>query len=110
MFGDGPADFSEFFHEVVLRMNAPGGVTDEEVDIFFDGLFVCFEADGGGIGVWCAGDDGDFEAGAPALELIYGCGAEGIGCGEADRVAAIFEPKAEFCGGCGFSGAVDTYD
>eukprot|EP00903_Cladosiphon_okamuranus_P003589 g3587.t1 len=110
LFRDGAADFPEFFHEVVTGVDAAGGITDEEIGVFLDGLLVGVEADGGRIGVWFPCDDGDIEAGAPALELLDGGGAEGIGGGEADGVAAVFQPEAQFCGGCCFPGAIDADD
>lgn len=110
VFGDGTADFSEFLHEVVPGVDAAGGVADEELGPVCDGFLVSGEADGGGVGVGVAFDDGEAEAISPALELFDGGGAEGVCCGEDDGVAAAFEPVAEFGGGSGFSGAVDADD
>lgn len=82
LFGDGAADFPELLHEVVACVDAAGGVADEETGFFLDGSLVGVEADGGGVGFWFSGDDGDVEAVAPALELLDGGGAESVCGGE----------------------------
>ena len=110
LLGDGAADFSELLHEIVAGVDAACGIADEEIGVLRDGLLVCVEADGGGIGVRLSGDDGDVEAVAPALELLYGGGAEGICGGEHDGVSAVFQPQAECCGGGGVPGTIDADD
>ena len=106
LLGDGAADFSQLFHEVVAGVNAPGGVADQEIGFRLDGALVGVVADGRGVGVGFPRDDLQPEAVAPALELLHGGGAEGVGGGEDHRVAALVQPHAELRRGGGFPGAV----
>lgn len=110
LLGDGAADFSKLFHEVVAGVDAAGGVTDEKIGLFFDGTFVGIEADGRWVGLCLSGDDGDVEAVTPALELLDGGGAECIGGGEEYGVALVFQPHAKLGGRGGFTSAIDTDD
>ena len=91
-------------------MDASGRIADEEIRVLLDGFFVGVETDGGRIGIWFPGDDGDVEAVAPALELLDGGSPEGVGGGEHDGVAAVFQPQAELCGGGRLAGAIHTDD
>ena len=110
LFGERAADFPEFLHQIVAGVDAAGGVADEELGLVGNRLLVRVETHRGGIGIRVAADDGNAEAVAPALELLDGGGAEGVGGREADREAAVLEPEAEFCGGGGFSCTIDADD
>jgi hypothetical protein len=101
-------DLFEFLHEVVFVVEAAGGVADEELSTEAFGFFVAVEADGGGVAVLRAFDEGDLEALGPDLELLNGSGAEGVGGGEDDAVALVVKEVGEFGGGSGFAGAVDS--
>jgi len=110
LFGDGAADFPEFFHEIMAGVDAACGIADEKLGAIGEGFLMGVEADGGGICVGISFDDWDLQSLAPALELLDGGGAEGIGGGEDDRVAALGEPECELGGGGGFASAIDADD
>jgi hypothetical protein len=101
-------DLFEFLHEVVLIVEAAGGVADEELSAEAFGFFVAVEANSGGVAVLRAFDEGDLEALGPDLELLDGSGAEGVGGGEDDAVALVVEEVGEFGGGGGFACAIDA--
>jgi hypothetical protein len=101
-------DLLEFLHEVVLVMEASGGVADEKLGLQTLGLFIGIEANGGRVAVLRAFDEGDLEAFGPNLELLDGSGAEGVCGSENDAVALVVEEVGEFGGGGGFAGAIDA--
>lgn len=105
---DDTVDLFEFLHEVVFVVEAAGGVADEELSAEAFGFFVAVEADGGGVAVLRAFDEGDLEALGPDLELFDGSGAEGVGGGEYDAVALVVEEVGELGRGGGFAGAIDA--
>lgn len=108
LFGEGAADFSKFFHEVMASVETSGGIADEEFGFFGEGCFVCFVADGGGVGLMITGGDGEVEALGPRLKLFDGGGAKGVGGGDADCVTVDAEEVAEFGGGSCFACAIDS--
>lgn len=110
LLGEGAADFAEFFHEVVTGVEAAGGVADEVFGTLGNGGFVCFVADGGGVGLVLSDGDGEIETLSPRLKLFDGGGTEGVGSCDANGVTVDAEEVAEFGGGSGFTGAVDTDD
>jgi hypothetical protein len=110
LLGEGAADFPELLHQVVAGVDAAGGVADQEFRAVGDGLLVGVEADRGRVGVGIALTTGRPRRFAPALELLDGGGAEGVGGGEDHRKPALFEPQAELGGGGGFAGAVHADD
>ena len=67
-------------------------------------------AERGGVGVVLALDHFHADALRPDAELLDGGGAEGIGGGEHDAVAAFLEEVGELGGGGGLAGAVDADD
>ena len=95
LLGDGAADFSQLFHQVVAGVDAASGVADEKLRAVGDRLLMRVKADRRGIGIRVAGDHWDAESIAPALELLDGGGAKGIGSGEQHRVSARLQPACE---------------
>ena len=95
LLGDGAADFSQLFHQVVACVDATGGVADEKLRAVGDRLLMRVKADRRGIGIRVAGDHWDAESIAPALELLDGGSAKGIGGGEQHRVSARLQPACE---------------
>ena len=66
-FGDDALDFFQFFHQVILGVQAAGGVDDEDVYAACGGGLQRVVGDGGGIGAGALGDDRDVVARAPGL-------------------------------------------
>jgi len=110
LFGKRAADFTELFHQIVAGVDTAGGVADEELGAIGDGFLVGVKTNGRRVCIGVSFDYRDLQSLAPALELLDGGGAKGIGSSEAYRVAAFGEPEGELGGGGRFSGAIDTYD
>jgi hypothetical protein len=81
----------ELFHEVGLRVEAAGGIDDDDVGAGGFGGGEGIEDDGPGVGAGLMGDDADADALAPDLELIGGGGAEGVGGAEDDGGSGALE-------------------
>jgi len=82
LLADDAVELVQLLHEVVLGVQAAGGVDEQVIRMAGlrggDGIV----RHGGGIRAIGAGDDLDLEAGAPELELLDGGGAEGVTRGE----------------------------
>ena len=89
-------------------METSGGVDEHYVGAGFLGALQCFECHGVGLGSLVLLDYRHTHALAPNLELLYGRGAEGIGCAEHHRVARGLELGGEFADGGGLAYAVYT--
>ena len=109
-FFDDAADLGKFAHEIVLRVQAAGGVDDEDVDVAADGGIAGIEGDGGGVGAHLMLDDLHVDSLGPDGELFDGSGAEGVAGGDHDGLALGLEILAELGDGSGFAGAVDAGD
>jgi len=109
-FVDDLANFGKLTHEVLLRVQAAGGVDDEDIDVAGEGGIAGVEGDGGGVGAHLMFDDLDVDALGPDGELFDGGGAKGVASGDHDGLALAFEVLAELGDGGGFAGAVDAGD
>ncbi len=107
---DDAADFGELAHQVVLRVQAAGGVDDEHVDVAIDGGVTRIKGNGGGVGSHLVLHDLHINPLRPDGELLDGGGAEGVAGGDHDGLALGFEVAAELGDGGGFAGTVDAGD
>lgn len=81
---DHPAHLLQLLHQVVLGMQASGGIGDQHVDAAGLGGLHRVEDHRGGVGAGVLGDHRDAVALAPDLQLLHGGGAEGVAGGQHD--------------------------
>ena len=100
----------QFLHQVALGVEAASGVHEKVTCAArlrgSDGVV----RDRGGVGVVSTGDDLDFQARAPELELLDGSGTEGVAGGENDGLPLPLQQVRELRGGGGLARAVDADD
>ena len=85
-----------------------GGVADEVLAAFPDGLGMGFIANGGGVLAGRSLVKGQVQLFRPALELFHGGGPEGVRGSQKHLAALFLQQMAQFGGGGGFSCAVDA--
>ena len=107
---DDPADLGQLVHEVRLRVQASGGVGDDEVGAAGDRRVEGIEHDRPGIRAWRVGDDRDAGAIRPDPELVDGRGAERVRRGEDDRPALAEVARGELADRRRLARAVDADD
>ncbi len=86
---DHPADLAELGHQVVLGVEAAGGVDDQLVDLARLGRVDGVVDHGARVGALALADDLDAQALAPERELLDGGGAEGVARGEHHPLALL---------------------
>lgn len=110
LLADRVLDLGELGHEVLLRLQAAGGIDDGDVHAILDGIFDGTIGNARGVAVRLAGDDGDAEAVAPDRELLDGSGSKGIPCPKDDFFALRGQQSSELGDARGLAGAVDAAD
>ena len=101
-------DFREFAHEDVVDGESPCGIEDDEIAPDFTGMGDAFLANIDGVGV-ISGVDRDGDGFAEDLELFGGSGPIDVaGDEQGGCLVLFFEPEGEFCGGGGFTGALQS--
>ncbi len=103
-------DLFQLLHQRRLVLQPAGRVDEQDVGAGLARFLEGVECEAGGIGAGVAGDDFGLRALAPDLELVDGCGAEGVAGGEHDILAFGFQLCREFADGCRFAGAIDADD
>ena len=93
--GDHSAHLRELFHQVRLRVQPAGGVHDHHVTAVARRRLDRVVCDGGRIGAPFALDEHGRSAVGPDLELLLGCSAERIRCGEHDGVSVLAQSLCE---------------
>src|SRR3954453_17452522 len=87
---DDPADLAQLGHERVLRVQAPGGVDDDDVDAHLAPAADRLERHRAWVGALAVGlDDLAARALGPAGQLLDRRGAEPVGRAEQDRLAEL---------------------
>jgi len=102
------SDLRELLHEVALRVEATGGVDDDDVLASALAGLERVVGHGRGVGAGVAGNDVEFEALRPGLELLDGGGAEGVAGGDEHGLALPLERPGELRGRGRFARAVDA--
>ena len=87
LLGDHPADLAQLVHEVVLGVQAAGGVHDHDVGAALAAAGDGIEGHRPGVGPLRALDHVDAGPLAPALELLDGGGPERVGGADHDLLA-----------------------
>ncbi len=82
-------DLLELGHQLLLVLQPPGGIDEQDVGAFVLRAFQRLEGDAGGIGALFACDHLGAGALAPQLELLDGSGAEGVGGGQHHELAFV---------------------
>ena len=109
LLADDAADLAQLGHEVVLVVQPPGRVDDDDVGAALAAAGDGVERDRPGIGPLRAGDDLAAGALRPALELLDGGGAEGVGGAEHDVEAELaLQVPGELADRRRLAGAVDA--
>ena len=110
LLADHAVQLLQFQHEVVLGVQAAGGVDKEVIGLARVGGGDGVVGHGGGVGAVISGDDFNFEAGAPESQLFNGGGAKGVAGGENGGLAPGLNGVGELGAGGGLAGAVDADD
>ena len=110
LLGESPANFGEFLHEVVARMEAPRSIANEVLEAFPDGLRMGLIADGGRILAGGSLADGDVQLVRPALKLFHSGRSKSVRRSEEDAGALFLQQMGQFGRRSGFPGAVDAHD
>ena len=103
---DHPAHLLQLLHQVVLGMQASGGIGDQHVDAAGLGGLHRVEDHRGGVGAGVLGDHRDAVALAPDLQLLHGGGAEGVAGGQHDLLALELQLLRQLADGGGLAHAV----
>ena len=102
-------DLAELAHQVILGVQAAGGVDDEHVDLAGLGGVDGVVDDGAGIGALPLADDLDAQPLAPDGELLDGGGAEGVAGGEHHPLALLLSAAGELGDRGRLADAVDAH-
>ena len=89
-------------------MHAARGVDEHQVDAARPGGLEGVEDDAGRVAALLAAQHGDADPVAPGLELLGGCGAEGVGGDEQDPLAGPVAGVGELGRGGGLADPVDA--
>ena len=109
--GNDIADLGQLAHQIVLRVQSPGGVNDQHIDTPALGSFAGVVRDGRGIGAHFVLDDFHTQAIRPDGELIHGRGAKGIaGADHHFFLPFVFQQPRELGDAGGLARAVDAGD
>jgi hypothetical protein len=111
LLGDHAPDLGELLHQVVLRVQAAGGVDDHHVGAALASAGDGVEGHGTGVRPLGALDEIDVGALGPALELLDGGGAERVGRADHDLLAErVAQVPGELADRRRLAGAVDADD
>ena len=111
LLGDDAADLGQLGHQVGLGVQAAGGVDDHDVDALLAAAGDGVERDGAGVRALGAAHELAAGALGPALELLDGGGAEGVGGGDQDALAErLLQVPGELADRRRLAGAVDADD
>ena len=103
-------DLLELGHQLLLVLQPPGGIDQQNVGAFGFRAFQRLEGDAGRIGALCARDHLGAGAFAPQLELLDRGRAERVGGGQHHELAFVIEPRGELADGRRLARAVHAGD
>ena len=107
---DHAAHLGELLHQVRLRVQPAGRVHDDHVAPARLGCGDRVERDGGRVAAALRADEVRIRPLCPDLELLLGCGPEGVGRRDEDAAPVLVELGRELADGGRLAGAVDADD
>ena len=106
-FADHPHDFAQLIHQFGAVLQPPGGINNQNINLFFSRLFHSCIGKCRSIAAGFTGNHLGTGAITPDLQLLNSRRTERIGGGQHDFFSLLVPLLRQFAGGCGFARTID---